>query len=64
MRLFAGLRERAGADHVELDLPDDAARARRAGRDGTCEPGQCIVALDREYAPRRRARAAPTTRSR
>ena len=25
VRLFAGLRERAGADRVELDLPDDAA---------------------------------------
>ena len=27
VRLFAGLRERAGSDHVELDLPDDAAGA-------------------------------------
>ena len=27
VRLFAGLRERAGADHVELDLPEDAAGA-------------------------------------
>ena len=49
VRLFAGLRERAGADHVELDLPDDA-RAVDVLRAMGLEPGQCIVALDREYA--------------
>ena len=49
VRLFAGLRERAGADHVELELPDDA-RAVDVLRAMGLEPGQCIVALDREYA--------------
>jgi molybdopterin synthase catalytic subunit len=50
VRLFAGLRERAGSDHVELDLPDEA-RARDVLAAMGLEPGQCIVALDREYAP-------------
>jgi molybdopterin synthase catalytic subunit len=49
VRLFAGLRERAGADHVELDLPDDA-RARDVLAAMDLQPGQCIVALDMEYA--------------
>lgn len=49
VRLFAGLRERAGADRVELDLPEDA-RARDVLAAMGLEPGQCIVALDREYA--------------
>ena len=49
VRLFAGLRERAGADRVELELPDDA-RARDVLAAMDLEPGQCIVALDREYA--------------
>jgi len=49
VRLFAGLRERAGADHVELDLPDDARAADVLAAMGL-QPGQCIVALDREYA--------------
>ena len=50
VRLFAGLRERAGADHVELDLPDDARASDVLAAMGLL-PGQCIVALDREYAP-------------
>jgi molybdopterin synthase catalytic subunit/molybdopterin converting factor small subunit len=49
VRLFAGLRERAGADRVELELPNDA-RARDVLSAMGLEPGQCIVALDREYA--------------
>jgi molybdopterin synthase catalytic subunit len=49
VRLFAGLRERAGSDHVELDLPDEP-RARDVLAAMGLEPGQCIVALDREYA--------------
>ncbi len=49
VRLFAGLRERAGADHVELDLPDDARASDVLAAMGL-QPGQCIVALDREYA--------------
>jgi molybdopterin synthase catalytic subunit len=50
VRLFAGLRERAGADHVELELPDDARAGDVLAAMGL-QPGQCIVALDREYAP-------------
>lgn len=49
VRLFAGLRERAGADHVDLELPDDARAGDVLAAMGL-EPGQCIVALDREYA--------------
>src|SRR5689334_1572566 len=49
VRLFAGLRERAGSDHVELELPDDARAGDVLAAMGL-EPGQCIVALDREYA--------------
>jgi molybdopterin synthase catalytic subunit len=58
VRLFAGLRERAGADRVELELPDDA-RARDVLAAMGLEPGQCIVALDREYA-RADARVLPS----
>jgi molybdopterin synthase catalytic subunit len=50
VRLFAGLRERAGADRVELELPD-AARAGDVLTAMGLLPGQCIVALDLEYAP-------------
>ncbi len=50
VRLFAGLRERAGSDRVELDLPDDARAGDVLAAMGL-KPGQCIVALDREYAP-------------
>src|SRR5690349_18373788 len=49
VRLFAGLRERAGTDRVELELPDDA-RAADVLAAMDLRPGQCIVALDREYA--------------
>jgi molybdopterin synthase catalytic subunit len=49
VRLFAGLRERAGADRVELELPDEP-RARDVLAAMGLEPGQCIVALDMEYA--------------
>jgi molybdopterin synthase catalytic subunit len=49
VRLFAGLRERAGSDRVELDLPEDARASDVLAAMGL-EPGQCIVALDREYA--------------
>ncbi len=58
VRLFAGLRERQGADRVELEVPDDA-RAVDVLRAMGLEPGQCIVALDREYAAAD-ARVLPT----
>ena len=49
VRLFAGLRERAGASHVDVELPEDAV-VRDLLRVMGLEPGQCVVALDREYA--------------
>jgi molybdopterin synthase catalytic subunit len=56
VRLFAGLRERAGSDRIELELPEGACvedlLAALAGTPvGALRPGQCIVALNREYAP-------------
>jgi molybdopterin synthase catalytic subunit len=55
VRLFAGLRERAGADHVEVELPDNARvgdllAAMASTPVGELRPGQCVVALNREYA--------------
>jgi molybdopterin synthase catalytic subunit len=55
VRLFAGLRERAGAGAIDVELPDDARAgdvlAAMAGTPvGALEPGQCIVAVNREYA--------------
>jgi MoaE-MoaD fusion protein len=55
VRLFAGLRERAGADRVEVQLPDDAVvRDVLAAMGGTAvgvlAPKQCVVAVNREYA--------------
>ena len=49
VQLFAGLRERAGADRVELDLPEgatvaDVLEAMEVG------PRDCVVAVNREYA--------------
>ena len=55
VRLFAGLRERAGSDRVDVELPDDARvhdllRAMAQTPVGALEPRQCVVALNREYA--------------
>jgi molybdopterin synthase catalytic subunit len=50
VRLFAGLRERAGSSHVDVDLPEDAVVADLLAVMGLA-PGQCVVALNREYAP-------------
>lgn len=51
VRLFAVLRERAGADEVAVELPDGASvgelRARLADLTG---PVECLVAVNREYA--------------
>jgi molybdopterin converting factor subunit 1 len=51
VRLFAGLRERAGADEVELELPDgalvsDALEQLNAITDGV----RVVMAVNREYA--------------
>ena len=55
VRLFAGLRERAGAERVEVELPDgarvgDLLAAMASTPVGALAPGQCVVALNREYA--------------
>jgi molybdopterin converting factor subunit 1 len=55
VRLFAGLRERAGADRKDLDLPDGASvgdllAAMADTPVGALRPGQCVVAINREYA--------------
>ncbi len=49
VRLFAGLRERAGGSHVEVELPDDATVADLLA---TMElgPRSCVAAINREYA--------------
>jgi molybdopterin synthase catalytic subunit/molybdopterin converting factor small subunit len=49
VRLFAGLRERAGASHVDVDLPDGATVADLlAAMD--LAPRSCVAAINREYA--------------
>jgi molybdopterin synthase catalytic subunit len=55
VRLFAGLRERAGADTVDVELPEgavvrDLLAAMASTPVGELAPGQCVVAIDREYA--------------
>ncbi len=49
VRLFAGLRERAGASHVDVDLPDDATVADLLGA-LELAPRSCVAAINREYA--------------
>jgi len=50
VRLFAGLRERAGAARVEVELPE---RATVADLLAALElaPRSCVAAINREYAP-------------
>jgi molybdopterin synthase catalytic subunit len=55
VRLFAGLRERAGADRVEVQVPDgavvrDVLAAMGGTAVGALAPKQCVVAVNREYA--------------
>jgi molybdopterin synthase catalytic subunit len=55
VRLFAGLRERAGTGHLQIELPDDArvadVLAAMAGTAvGEIKPRECVVAVNREYA--------------
>jgi MoaE-MoaD fusion protein len=55
VRLFAGLRERAGADRIEVDLPEgarvaDVLAAMAATPVGELRPRECVVAVNREYA--------------
>ena len=69
VRLFAGLRERAGAQHVEIELPDgavveDLLAAMGQTPVGALHPGECVVAINREYAGVREAvRAGDEVRS-
>jgi len=55
VRLFAGLRQRAG-ERVEVELPEgalveDLLAAMGSTAVGPLAPGQCVVAINREYAP-------------
>jgi MoaE-MoaD fusion protein len=55
VRLFAGLRERAGTDRLELELPDEARvadvlAAMASTPVGELRPRECVVAINREYA--------------
>ena len=66
VRLFAGLRERAGAQHVEVELPDgavveDLLAAMGQTPVGELHPGECVVALNREYAGARQPSTATGT---
>lgn len=52
VRLFAMLRERAGADELELELPDGARVADALDRLGALAEGlPLVMAVNREYAP-------------
>ncbi|MGH2970012.1 MAG: MoaD/ThiS family protein, partial [Solirubrobacteraceae bacterium] len=56
VRLFAGLRQRVGDSHVEVELPEgalvaDLLAAMGSTPVGPLAPGQCVVAINREYAP-------------
>jgi MoaE-MoaD fusion protein len=55
VRLFAGLRERAGTDRLQIEVADDArvadVLAAMAGTPvGEIRPKECVVAVNREYA--------------
>jgi molybdopterin converting factor subunit 1 len=55
VRLFAGLRERAGTDRLDVELPDGATvgellDALADTPVGPIGPRQCVVAINREYA--------------
>ena len=51
VRLFAVLRERAGADEVAVELPDGASVGElRARLSEVTGPVECLVAVNREYA--------------
>src|SRR5215210_8024408 len=49
VRLFAGLRERAGRDRVEVELPEEA-RVSDLLAAMDVAPRSCVVAINREYA--------------
>jgi molybdopterin synthase catalytic subunit len=49
VRLFAGLRERAGAAHLDVELPDEATVADLLAA-MELGPRSCVAAINREYA--------------
>jgi len=49
VRLFAGLRERAGSAHIDVELPDDATVADLLAA-MELAPRSCVAAINREYA--------------
>jgi MoaE-MoaD fusion protein len=49
VRLFAGLRERAGSGRIELELPDEATVGDLLAA-MELEPRSCVAAINREYA--------------
>ena len=57
VRLFAGLRERAGSSHVDVELPDGATVADLLAV-LELAPRSCVAAINREYADAA-ARIAP-----
>jgi molybdopterin synthase catalytic subunit len=57
VRLFAGLRERAGSARVEVELPENATVADLLAA-MELAPRSCVAAINREYADGR-ARIAP-----
>ncbi len=57
VRLFAGLRERAGSDRVQVEIPEGASvgdllAAMDETPVGPLAPRSCVVAVNREYADR------------
>ncbi len=52
VRLFAGLRERAGSDRVEVELPEGAVVSDLLAAMDVA-PRSCVVAINREYADER-----------
>jgi molybdopterin synthase catalytic subunit len=49
VRLFAGLRERAGSERIVVELPEGAVVGDLLAA-MELQPGQCVVAINREYA--------------
>ena len=64
VRLFAGLRERAGTDRLEVELPDDARvadvlAAMASTPVGALRDRECVVAVNRENVQKYRDKAYP-----
>ena len=65
IRLFAALRERAGRDRLELELPEGARVADAlAAVDDLAGGLSLVLAVNREYARARTRRCTPATSSR